>query len=75
MIATRLTELLGVEVPLINAPMTPQAGGRLARAVSEAGALGMIGVEEIDTEEGIAAELAIVRPARPSRSGSGSWRG
>ena len=60
-------------MPLISAPMTPQAGGRLARAVSEAGALGMIGVEEIDTEEGIAAELAIVPSrARPCRSGSGS---
>ena len=63
-------------MPLINAPMTPQAGGRLARAVSEAGALGMIGIEEIDTEEGIAAELAIVAGrARRCRSGSGSWPG
>ena len=45
MIATPLTELLGVEVPLISAPMTPQAGGLLARAVSEAGAFGMVGIE------------------------------
>ena len=71
MIATRLTELLEVEVPLINAPMTPQAGGRLARAVSEAGALGMIGVEEIDTEEGIAAEVAIVQAGTPVPFGIG----
>jgi nitronate monooxygenase len=61
LIATRLTELLGIQVPLISAPMTPQAGGRLARAVSEAGGLGMVGVEEIDTEEAIAAEVAIVQ--------------
>ena len=75
MIATPLTELLGVEVPLISAPMTPQAGGRLARAVSEAGAFGMIGIEETDTEEGIAAELAIVRAGAPVPFGIGlvSW--
>ena len=75
MIATPLTELLGVEVPLISAPMTPQAGGLLARAVSEAGAFGMVGIEETDTEEGIAAELAIVRAGTPVPFGIGlvSW--
>ena len=74
-IATPLTELLGVEVPLISAPMTPQAGGRLARAVSEAGAFGMIGIEEADIEEGIAAELAIVQSGVPVPFGIGlvSW--
>ena len=75
MIATPLTELLGVDVPLISAPMTPQAGGRLARAVSEAGAFGMIGIEETDTEESIAAELAIVHAGAPVPFGIGlvSW--
>ena len=75
MITTRLTELLGVETPLISAPMTPQAGGRLARAVSEAGAFGMVGIEEIDTEEGIAAELAIVQTGATVPFGIGlvSW--
>jgi nitronate monooxygenase len=74
-IATPLTELLGVGVPLISAPMTPQAGGLLARAVSEAGAFGMVGIEETDTEEGIAAELAIVRAGTPVPFGIGlvSW--
>jgi nitronate monooxygenase len=74
-IATPLTELLGIEVPLISAPMTPQAGGRLARAVSEAGAFGMVGIEETDTEEGIAAELAIVQAGAPASFGIGlvSW--
>jgi nitronate monooxygenase len=74
-IATQLTELLGVRVPLISAPMTPQAGGLLARAVSEAGAFGMVGIEETDTEEGIAAELAIVRAGTPVPFGIGlvSW--
>jgi nitronate monooxygenase len=71
MISTALTELLGVRVPLLNAPMTPQAGGRLARAVSEAGAFGMIGIEEIDTEAGIAEQLAIVTKGQPVPFGIG----
>ena len=71
MIATRLTDLLGVRVPLLNAPMTPQAGGRLARAVSEAGAFGMVGIEEIDTEEEIAEQLAIVGDGPPVPFGIG----
>jgi nitronate monooxygenase len=75
MIATALTELLGVRVPILNAPMTPQAGGRLARAVSEAGAFGMVGVEEIDTAAGIAEQLAIVttKPAVPFGIGLVAW--
>lgn len=71
MIATALTDLLGVTVPLINAPMTPQAGGRLARAVSEAGAFGMVGIEETDAEEGIAEQLAIMRNGPPVPFGIG----
>jgi nitronate monooxygenase len=71
MIATALTELLGVRVPLLNAPMTPQAGGRLARAVSEAGAFGMVGIEEIDTAERIAEQLEIVKVDPPVPFGIG----
>jgi nitronate monooxygenase len=70
-IATALTDLLGVRVPVLNAPMTPQAGGRLARAVSEAGGFGMVGIEEIDTEEGIEEQLAIVRDGPPVPFGIG----
>jgi NAD(P)H-dependent flavin oxidoreductase YrpB (nitropropane dioxygenase family) len=40
---TRLTERLGVEHPIISAPMGTFAGGRLAAAVSSAGGLGLIG--------------------------------
>ncbi|HVS46233.1 MAG TPA: hypothetical protein VMS32_06145 [Verrucomicrobiae bacterium] len=32
-IRTAVTNLLGVRVPLVSAPMTPQAGGNLARAL------------------------------------------
>jgi len=44
MLSTFLTRTWGLEVPLVGAPMSPMAGGRLAAAVSCAGGLGMIGV-------------------------------
>ena len=43
MISTRLTQLLGIEHPIIGAPMASAAGGALAAAVTSAGGLGMIG--------------------------------
>jgi nitronate monooxygenase len=43
MLATRLTERLGLVHPVILAPMAYAAGGRLAAAVSRAGGLGLIG--------------------------------
>jgi len=43
MIKTRLTEKLGIEHPVIQAPMAFAAGGQLAAAVSSAGGLGLIG--------------------------------
>ena len=43
MIATRLTERLGIRHPVISAPMALAAGGRLAGAVTAAGGLGLIG--------------------------------
>jgi nitronate monooxygenase len=42
-IKTVLTEHLGIEQPVIAAPMALVAGARLAAAVSEAGGLGLIG--------------------------------
>ena len=41
---TRLTDLLGVEHPVVLAPMGSVAGGRLAAAVTAAGGLGLVGV-------------------------------
>lgn len=38
----RLARMLGVDIPIVQAPMTYIAGARLAAAVSEAGALGII---------------------------------
>ena len=43
MIKTKLTERLGLQHPVIQAPMALAAGGKLAAAVSEAGGLGLIG--------------------------------
>lgn len=43
MIETRLTKAFGLSHPIISAPMARVGGGRLAAAVSGAGALGMIG--------------------------------
>lgn len=41
---TALTDLLGLDVPIVQAPMAGVSDGRLAGAVSAAGALGMVGV-------------------------------
>ena len=40
---TRLTETLGIEHPIISAPMAFASGGKLAAAVTTAGGLGLIG--------------------------------
>jgi nitronate monooxygenase len=42
-IRTRLTETLGITVPILSAPMGFVAGGKLAAAVTAAGGLGVIG--------------------------------
>ena len=42
-LSTRLCERLGIEHPIIQAPMALAAGGRLAAAVTEGGGLGLIG--------------------------------
>ncbi|MCV7234774.1 oxidoreductase [Mycobacterium branderi] len=42
-IATSLTQMFGIEHPIVSAPMDVVAGGELAAAVSGAGGLGLIG--------------------------------
>ncbi|MGH9087457.1 MAG: NAD(P)H-dependent flavin oxidoreductase [Acidimicrobiales bacterium] len=51
MLRTSLTERLGVAFPIIGAPMGGVAHGALARAVTEGGGLGMIGVGTTDGPE------------------------
>ncbi len=43
MLSTALCQLLGIEVPVIQAPIVPGAGPELVAAVSEAGAIGSLG--------------------------------
>lgn len=75
MLETALRALLGVKIPIFNAPMTPQAGGALARAVSEAGAFGMLGFDEDESETSIAGQLEILKaqPAVPFGIGLVAW--
>ncbi|EDP61232.1 putative oxidoreductase [alpha proteobacterium BAL199] len=47
---TPLTELLGIEHPILSAPMAGVAGGALAGAVSQAGGLGLVGGGYIDPD-------------------------
>jgi nitronate monooxygenase len=75
-VRTVLWELFGVEVPIVSAPMTPQAGGALARAVCEAGALGMFGFDENEPLESLREQLAILTRdgfARPFGIGLVRW--
>ena len=57
---TKLTELLDVAHPILNAPMTPQAGGALAAAVSDAGAFGMLGFDEDEPLESLRAQTRLL---------------
>ena len=43
MLKTRFTDLLGLDYPVMSAPMSNHSGGRLAAAVSTAGGLGTFG--------------------------------
>ncbi|MBB3039032.1 NAD(P)H-dependent flavin oxidoreductase [Hoyosella altamirensis] len=58
---TWLTKQLGLEIPIIGAPMGGRAGGLLAGEVSRAGGLGMLGAARYTTPEWVAAEAAIAR--------------
>jgi NAD(P)H-dependent flavin oxidoreductase YrpB (nitropropane dioxygenase family) len=51
LLTTELTRKWGLEVPIVGAPMSPMAGGRLAAAISIADGLGMIGVSSTPSVE------------------------
>lgn len=61
MISTALTSQLGLRTPVIGAPMAGVSGGALARAVSAAGGLGMIGTSGATPVEFLAEQCAIPR--------------
>jgi nitronate monooxygenase len=61
---TKLTEKLGISHPILLAPMGTASGGTLARAVTEAGGLGIIGFgygnqERIDQEFRVAGNARV----------------
>ena len=64
MIGGRLQELLGVELPLIQAPMAGVQGSALAVAVSNAGGLGSLPCAAL-TVEAMRGELAAIRAGTP----------
>jgi nitronate monooxygenase len=67
MLKTPLTEDWGLRYPILNAPMTPAAVGALARAVSNAGGLGMIGVSETWTAADLELHCRTARSDDPRR--------
>lgn len=62
----RLLELLGIELPIVQAPMAGATGGAMAVAVSEAGGLGSLPCALLDAERA-RAEIGVIRQrtARP----------
>lgn len=71
---TWLTERFGISVPVVSAPMGGVAGGRLAAAVSAAGALGMIGVSARTAPEWLARECEVAAASgRPYGVGLQAW--
>jgi nitronate monooxygenase len=63
MIRTPLNLLLHISTPVIGAPMAGVAGGEMARAVSAAGGIGMIGTSGATSLEFLAEQCAIPRAA------------
>lgn len=61
MLRTRITELLGIEHPVMSAPMALHSGGRLAAAVSEAGGLGSFGAVNLAGPDWVREQIRYVR--------------
>jgi nitronate monooxygenase len=74
MIRTKLTDMFGLQHPLILAPMGGVAGGALAAAVSNAGGLGFVGGGYGD-REWLRTELSVVKAGtkRPWGVGLITW--
>lgn len=73
-LSTDWSRSMGIDVPIVNAPMGGAAGGALAAAVSRAGGLGMIGMGSSATAGKLAAELPHVSNLdRPFGIGLVEW--
>ena len=72
MIHTPLCDLLGIDVPILSAPMGGVvAGGRLAAAVSSAGGLGLIGASTPLGSAWLREQVALVRASTSRPFGVG----
>ena len=61
MLKTRFTEMLGLQYPVMSAPMSNHSGGRLAAAVCQAGGLGTFGGSNNFGAEWFAEQIAFIR--------------
>ncbi len=62
MLRTRITEMFGIEFPVMSAPMAMHSGGTLAAAVSKAGGLGSFGGIHISNgPDWLSGEIAHIR--------------
>ena len=71
MLRTYLTERWGLRYPILGAPMVGATDGKLARAITKAGALGQIGISSETSVEYLEAEAAIARGDDETRFGVG----
>lgn len=72
-IDTRLTELWGIDKPIIGAPMAGRSDGELAAVVSRAGGLGMFGAGAGTAPEWILENARIAAEAGPYGIGLMVW--
>lgn len=71
---TEWASSIGLQVPIVNAPMGGVAGGALAAAVSRGGGLGMVGIGSAGSHERLTAELAhLAELGRPFGVGLVDW--
>src|SRR5919202_4431665 len=64
MLRTAVCDLLGIEVPIVQAAIWPATSPELVAAVSEAGGLGSIG-SVFESAEGVKRQIARVREITP----------
>jgi nitronate monooxygenase len=63
MLRTALTQRWSLRYPILNGSMTPAAGARLARAVTEAGGLGVFGLDAREERTSVAGQIAALKAA------------
>jgi len=72
-VRTWLTERFGLTVPVVAAPMAGVSTGRLAKAVSAAGGLGMIGAGPTSKPDRLREQCAVAREAGRFGVGLMAW--